>query len=106
MVPRAVLVTAVPVPPVPLASGLECPTRRPDSGGKTQPLGIENGLHWVLDMQFWEDESRAGSDNSAENLNVLRHWAYNILKAEDSVKGSFPISSSNTYWMSPSWIKL
>ncbi len=31
---------------------------------------IENQLHWVLDMQFREDESRARSDNSAENLNV------------------------------------
>ena len=29
---------------------------------------IENGLHWVLDMQFREDESRARKDNSAENL--------------------------------------
>ena len=50
---------------------------------------IENRLHWVLDMQFREDESRARADNSAENLNVLRHWAYNLLKAETSVRGSF-----------------
>lgn len=56
---------------------------------KRSHWAIENGLHWVLDMQFREDESRARSDNSAENLNVLRHWAYNILKAETSVKGSF-----------------
>ena len=50
---------------------------------------IENSLHWVLDMQFREDESRARRDNSAENLNVLRHMAFNILKADNSVKGSF-----------------
>jgi len=50
---------------------------------------IENNLHWVLDMQFREDESRARRDKSAENLNVLRHMAYNILKSETSVKGSF-----------------
>lgn len=50
---------------------------------------IENQLHWVLDMQFREDESRARADNSAENLNVLRYWAYNLLKAETSVRGSF-----------------
>ena len=32
---------------------------------------------------------RARADNSAENLNVLRHWAYNLLKAQSSLKGSF-----------------
>ena len=50
---------------------------------------IENQLHWVLDMQFREEESRSRSDNSAENLNVLRHWAYNLLKSETSLHGSF-----------------
>ena len=56
---------------------------------KREHWAIENSLHWVLDMQFREDESRARRDNSAENLNVLRHMAYNILKADSSVKGSF-----------------
>lgn len=56
---------------------------------KRSHWAIENQLHWVLDMQFREDESRARADNSAENLNVLRHWAYNLLKAETSVRGSF-----------------
>ena len=56
---------------------------------KRSHWGIENQLHWVLDMQFREDESRARSDNSAENLNVLRHWAYNLLKSETSIRGSF-----------------
>lgn len=50
---------------------------------------IENRLHWVLDMVFREDDSRARTDNSAENFNVLRHWAYNILKADTSLRGSF-----------------
>lgn len=56
---------------------------------KRSHWAIENGLHWVLDMQFREDESRARSDSSAENLNVLRHLAYNLLKTETSVNGSF-----------------
>lgn len=56
---------------------------------KRSHWGIENQLHWVLDTQFREDESRARADHSAENLNVLRHWAYNLLKAETSVRGSF-----------------
>ncbi len=56
---------------------------------KRSHWGIENKLHWVLDMQFREDESRARTDYSAENLNVLRHWAYNLLKADSSMRGSF-----------------
>ena len=56
---------------------------------KRDHWSIENGLHWVLDMEFREDESRARKDNSAENLNVLRHMAYNVLKSDTSIKGSF-----------------
>lgn len=56
---------------------------------KRSHWSIENGLHWVLDMQFREDESRARKDNSAENLNILRHMAYNMLKSDTSVRGSF-----------------
>ena len=44
-------------------------------------------FHWVLDMVFREDESRARADNSAENLNVFRQMAFNILKCETSFKG-------------------
>ena len=44
-------------------------------------------FHWVLDMAFREDESRARKDNSAENLNVFRQMAFNILKCDTSFKG-------------------
>lgn len=55
---------------------------------KRHHWSVENGLHWVLDMAFREDESRARKDNSAENFNVLRQIAFNILKSETSFKGS------------------
>lgn len=55
---------------------------------KRQHWSIENKLHWVLDMAFREDESRARKDNSAENFNVLRQIALNILKSETSCNGS------------------
>lgn len=55
---------------------------------KRSHWSIENGLHWVLDMAFREDESRARKDNSAENFNVIRQIALNILKSETSFKGS------------------
>ena len=48
---------------------------------------VENNLHWVLDMAFREDESRARKDNSAENFNVIRQIALNILKSEKTFKG-------------------
>ena len=55
---------------------------------KRNHWSVENNLHWVLDMAFREDESRARADNSAENLNVIRQIALNILKSEKSFKGS------------------
>ena len=54
---------------------------------KRNHWSIENKLHWVLDMAFREDDSRARKDNSAENFNVIRQIAFNILKSEKSFKG-------------------
>lgn len=48
--------------------------------------GIENGLHWVLDVAFREDECRVRTGAAAQNFAVLRHLALNLLKAERSVK--------------------
>ena len=47
---------------------------------------IENGLHWVLDIAFREDESRIRKDQAPQNMAVLRHLALNLLKQETSVK--------------------
>ena len=47
---------------------------------------IENGLHWVLDIAFREDESRVRKDHAPQNLAVLRHIALTLLKQERSVK--------------------
>lgn len=46
--------------------------------------GVENPLHWVMDVTFREDDSRARSGNSAENLATLRRLALNMLKTERS----------------------
>jgi hypothetical protein len=47
---------------------------------------IENSLHWVLDMDFREDESRMRLGNCATNMNVLWHMALNLIKTESSTK--------------------
>ena len=51
---------------------------------------IENSLHWVLDIAFREDESRARKGDSAENFNILRQIVVNILKLDTSFKESIP----------------
>lgn len=54
--------------------------------GKRNHWKIENSLHWVLDIAYREDESRARKGNSAENLNILRQMTLNMLKQEKTCK--------------------
>lgn len=49
--------------------------------------GIENSLHWVLDVSFGEDRSRVRTDHGPENFALLRRMAVSMLTAEGS-KGS------------------
>jgi predicted transposase YbfD/YdcC len=48
--------------------------------------GIENGLHWVLDVAFGEDACRSRTGDAPENLATLRHIAVNLLKQERSCR--------------------
>lgn len=49
--------------------------------------GIENGLHWNLDISFREDECRVRDPVARENLAVLRHIALSRLKNDDTKLG-------------------
>ena len=42
--------------------------------------GVENTLHWILDMSFNEDYSRIRKKNAPEVMAILRHMALNILQ--------------------------
>ena len=39
---------------------------------------VENSLHWVLDVSLNEDQSRARTENAAQNLSLLRKWCINL----------------------------
>lgn len=50
--------------------------------------GIENSVHWVLDIAFREDESRIRKGYAPENFAAIRHIALNLLRENKSFKGS------------------
>jgi predicted transposase YbfD/YdcC len=60
--------------------------------------GIENSLHWVLDVVFREDESRHHAGNSGENLALLRRLAISLLKQEESSKDSLKTKRLRCGW--------
>ncbi len=60
--------------------------------------GIENEVHWVLDITFREDDSRIRRGNGAENFAVLRHITLNLLKRENSVKRSIRAKRKKAAW--------
>ncbi|BBP05090.1 hypothetical protein TPL01_09740 [Sulfuriferula plumbiphila] len=43
--------------------------------------GIENGLHWCLDVTFGEDASPIRLRNAAQNFSFLRRLALNLFRA-------------------------
>ncbi len=48
--------------------------------------GIENGLHWILDIAFQEDQSRLRKGHGPHNFALLRHIGLNLLKQEKTEK--------------------
>lgn len=51
-----------------------------------QHWGVENSLHWILDVAFREDDSRVRVGNAAENLALVRKITHNLLQQEKTHK--------------------
>jgi predicted transposase YbfD/YdcC len=71
-----------------------------------QHWGIENKLHWVLDVGFGEDLSRKRAGHSAQNFSLLNRIALNMLKQEKTSKRGIKGKRLNAAWDHPYLLKL
>ena len=60
--------------------------------------GIENSLHWVLDVVFREDDARMRQGHMAHNFALVRHIALNLLRHEISAKKSIRAKRLKAAW--------
>lgn len=68
--------------------------------------GVENKLHWAMDVCFGEDDSRARTGYAAENLATLRRLALNLLKREKTKKRGIRGKMLNASWDHPYLLRL
>ena len=60
--------------------------------------GVENNVHWHMDVSFAEDQSRARTGFAAENLATLRRLALNLLKRDKTKKRGIRGKQKNAGW--------
>ena len=60
--------------------------------------GIENSVHWVLDVTFGEDNCRVRKGNGAENFSTLRRMVMNMLRRETTLKASIRGKRKRAGW--------
>jgi predicted transposase YbfD/YdcC len=60
--------------------------------------GIENQVHWVLDVSFREDQSRIRKDHGAANMSLLRRLTLNMIRQEQTVKWSLKGKRKRAGW--------
>ena len=71
-----------------------------------QHWGIENKLHWVLDVGFGEDLDRKRAGHSAQNFSLLNRIALNLLKQETTFKRGIKGKRLKAAWNHPYLLKL
>ena len=60
--------------------------------------GIENSLHWLLDVAFGEDASQKKEGNSAQNFSIINRVALNLLKNDQSKNRSVKGKRKDAGW--------
>jgi len=60
--------------------------------------GIENKVHWVLDVVFEEDDSQISTGHAAENFSILRRLALNIIRLDKDDKTSLKAKRKKAGW--------
>jgi predicted transposase YbfD/YdcC len=68
--------------------------------------GIENELHWCLDVAFGEDGSRIRKGDGAQNFSFLRRLALTLLKREKTAKGGLKVKRHKAGWDTAYLIKV
>jgi predicted transposase YbfD/YdcC len=71
-----------------------------------QHWGIENKLHWVLDVGFGEDLDRKRAGHAAQNFSLLNRIALNLLKQETTFKRGIKGKRLKAAWNQPYLLKL
>jgi len=71
-----------------------------------QHWGIENKLHWVLDVGFSEDLDRKRAGHAAQNFSILNRIALNLLKQDKSSKRGIKGKRLKAAWNLPYLLKL
>src|SRR5262249_7075834 len=60
--------------------------------------GIENGLHWVLDVAFNEDRMRQRDRTGIENLALLNRLAVSLLRQDKTIKAGVKCKRKAAGW--------
>lgn len=68
------------------------------AGAVRQHWGIENGLHWVLDVAFHEDRMRQRDRNGIENLALLNRLAVSVLRQDKTIKAGVKCKRKAAGW--------
>jgi predicted transposase YbfD/YdcC len=68
------------------------------AGAVRQHWGIENSLHWVLDVAFNEDRMRQRDRNGIENLALLNRLAVSLLRQDKTVKAGVKCKRKTAGW--------
>ena len=76
------------------------------AGAVRSHWGIENSVHWILDVAFREDDSRIRMGNAAENFSILRRLALNLIKQEPSAKSGVKARRKRAGWDENYFLKI